>query len=791
MTPRILTVYFLWAACSYAGNMDVLNTSGKQAWQAGKGAPKAEYRQNNGHIIHFKCPFKSSNQSRFYWDKKVDIDLTGYSELRFTFSCSRAEAIRKAGVYLKSGKGWYVWLESVNKPGTQTITLPLNNISTEGEVSGPDKISRIRLSFTMDANTDTEVEVQALNAFKAYVAIIQGTASIKDADERAVAAKAAKNIGKWISEAGILYDLYNDEDVKRGKLAGKRIGILSYNAFPDREEVRQLNIFLKNGGKLIVFYCSEPEVAEIMDMKLGSYKSSDIPGHWDSFIFNKKAPENVPLKVFQDSHNTRAAYPRFGKSKVIAYWHNSEGKKLSDPAWTESEKGFWMSHILNKQNSKIKKRLLVALMGHLCPQVWERAAEQVIKNSVQSEFRERLKRIRRQAEGSSQAPAADNLLKEAQRRIRQMRDLFKQGRYTQVVESSYATEAVLDSAYSITQEPQDDELRGIWDHSGTGLYLGNWERTCEVLKQAGVTDIFVNMVWPNMVHYSSEAVEESVISRKYGDQIQACVTAAHKHNLRVHIWVVCLKLHWNADADKIKQLKEENLLQEDINGKTLKWLCPSNPGNVKILESVIREIVKKYAIDGIHLDYIRYPDSESCYCSGCRKRFENWLGRPVENWPSSVNKGKLHKIYFHWRRRQINNLIDKISRVIEETGSTTKLSAAVYPNYPSCRESIGQDWVYWIKRGKIDFVCPMDYVSDTNTFKELINKQFELVNNKNRIFPGLGVTTSNSELSTEELFSQIKYIRQKGGKGFILFDLDKTLEQDVLPLLSAGITGTK
>ena len=34
------------------------------------------------------------------------------------------------------------------------------------------------------------------------------------------------------------------------------------------------------------------------------------------------------------------------------------------------------------------------------------------------------------------------------------------------------------------------------------------------------------------------------------------------------------------------------------------------------------EVARKYAVDGLHFDYIRYPDREHCYCDGCRERFE-------------------------------------------------------------------------------------------------------------------------------------------------------------------------
>ena len=57
------------------------------------------------------------------------------------------------------------------------------------------------------------------------------------------------------------------------------------------------------------------------------------------------------------------------------------------------------------------------------------------------------------------------------------------------------------------------------------------------------------------------------------------------------------------------------------------------------LESML-ELVRKYHVDGIHFDYIRYPDLSGCYCPRCREKFEARIGRKVEQWPAEVIAGK-------------------------------------------------------------------------------------------------------------------------------------------------------
>ena len=48
------------------------------------------------------------------------------------------------------------------------------------------------------------------------------------------------------------------------------------------------------------------------------------------------------------------------------------------------------------------------------------------------------------------------------------------------------------------------------------------------------------------------------------------------------------------------------------------------------------------------------------------------------------------------------------------------ISAAVFKNFPRCRDEVGQDWRLWIDRGYLDFVCPMDYTGSDAEFESLV-----------------------------------------------------------------------
>ena len=90
------------------------------------------------------------------------------------------------------------------------------------------------------------------------------------------------------------------------------------------------------------------------------------------------------------------------------------------------------------------------------------------------------------------------------------------------------------------------------------------------------------------------------------------------------------------------------------------------------------EVVRKYPVDGIHFDYIRYDSPEYCFCDGCRARFEAETGRKVENWPTDCYNGCRFQEYSDWRRKQITRLVGAVSREAKQIRPEVKVSAAVF-----------------------------------------------------------------------------------------------------------------
>jgi len=257
--------------------------------------------------------------------------------------------------------------------------------------------------------------------------------------------------------------------------------------------------------------------------------------------------------------------------------------------------------------------------------------------------------------------------------------------------------------------------------------------------------------------------------------------------MKVHVWKICWSVE-GAPAETVSRLAGAGKLQRSDTGEVLNWLCPSNPDNQQAEKDSIRDVIKAYPVDGVHLDYIRFRDSHYCYCAGCRERFAAQTGAKVTKWPDDVRRGALKAKYSQWRCDQITRFVRDVKAMCGKVNSGIRVSAAVFGKYPQCVDSVAQDWGSWLRSGDIDFVCPMNYTADAQVFDEWVRNQVGLKAAGKRVFPGIGVTARESRLDALEVMDQIETVRKNGGRGFALFDLNRVLADEVLPYLRLGVT---
>ena len=760
----------------------------RKTWSPNPGSPPVEYREDG---LVLPCPFKK-DIVRCSWDRSVSLDLSPVTSFKLDLACEHPEAIRALSIYFKSGNGWYVWNKPLKTGARQQIVLMKTDFEEEKDPAGWNRIEAIRIAPWKDQPVNTTLTLYGFAAQADTILLVQGTLSARESNAQNVARKVTRRLSGWLSEMSIAHGIIDDEAVERGGLDEARLAILAYNPYPPEAELEALRSFVRKGGKLVVCFGGTAELAELMDLRLGMYVRAEAPGRWSSFSFSDPAAWNVPARLHQESFNIVPAYPAGPTARVIAYWENADGKKTEDPAWLASEHGLWMTHILMDDDMVNKQRMLAGLLGHYEPSVWPAAARYAIDTSGRIDsyrnFSEAVDAIADQAAGLPQEKEIRDLLTQCRDLHRKMETHFQKGLFVSVVDLSGELHQRLIEAYARIQQPRTPEFRGIWDHDGVGWYPGDWERTCKILREQGFTAIFPNMLWGGLAHYSSKVLPESSTYRTYGDQLKQCIEAAHRNGLEVHVWKVCWHVV-NAPSEFRHKLTQQGRLQVSLKGRTAPWLNPAHPQNVTLALNSLKEIARNYDVDGIHLDYIRYPGADYCFSPATRSFFEKSIGSPIKDWPAAVRpEGRLQDEFQRWRAEQITSFVRLAHDEIKAINPRIKLSAAVYSSYPNVIKSLGQNWGLWLKEGYVDFVCPMNYTTDPSAFSQMCRRQIALPDARGRIYPGLGVTADESQLTPDQVIEEINILRKLDAPGFMLFDLTTTLRDETLPMLRLGLT---
>ena len=376
--------------------------------------------------------------------------------------------------------------------------------------------------------------------------------------------------------------------------------------------------------------------------------------------------------------------------------------------------------------------------------------------------------------------------------LRDAQDQFAQSDYVAAVKMAEQTQDAITQAYLRAVPSPAREGRAVWNHSGTGAFPGDWERSAKLLADNGFNIILPNMAWGGLAHYASDVLPRSETFRKYGDQITQCCEAAHRHGLEVHVWKVNYNLT-TAPKEFVEKMRLAGRTQVSVQGKSSAWLCPSHPENQKLELDSLLEVAQKYPVDGLHFDYIRFPDGSHCYCDGCRRRFEAEIGQKIADgdWPKVCVSGSRKEEYRTWRCRKITTLVEKVSRESKKIRPTLKISAAVFGGYPDCRESVGQDWLAWVKAGYLDFLCPMDYSNDDEAFVALVRNQMKLVEGRIPLYPGIGATATGIHLTADRVVGQIGRARELDAAGWAIFDFSPRTAVAVVPGVGLGAGARK
>jgi uncharacterized lipoprotein YddW (UPF0748 family) len=349
---------------------------------------------------------------------------------------------------------------------------------------------------------------------------------------------------------------------------------------------------------------------------------------------------------------------------------------------------------------------------------------------------------------------------------------------------------LLAAAPSPAATPSVPELRGLWVVRTALVSPEAVDRVVDDAAEAGFNALFVQVRGRGDAFYDSAIAPRSVLLERQPlafDPFARLLARAHDRGLQVHAWVnVLLTAHFGQPlppghlllrhADwvmvprsvaaralalgaraRLRLVQEAGREDGDSEGF---YLSPSAPGVGDRLEQVVREVVRRYAVDGLHLDFVRYPGPEFDYSrwalEGLRRRVGggDLLGGPARN----------AEAWDEYRREVLTALTTRLADAGRTERPGIVVSAAVTPDEALAVHHKFQDWPAWLQAGILSAVCPMAYTPDN----ELFRRQIEEARRKAPIQPvwaGIGAY----RLDAAGLVEKIALARQVGANGVVLF----------------------
>ena len=501
-----------------------------------------------------------------------------------------------------------------------------------------------------------------------------------------------RHIVRWLGMNGVAADLVDENVISTG-LRGKR---LAYLVMPKDSHYAALSAFSSRGGRMFAFYSDSPKIATIFGVKMGVYKKMDGKNAFSKIVFGKTAPAGSPPEIVQSSANIFTAHPIEGRSRTVAFWQDRLGRPTGDAAILASNAGWWMTHVLLADgDERSKAQFVAAVAGASVPGAWSYAAYAA--------------KMKAEREGDRQ--------------------------------------------YALAQKPRTGEIRAVWEHSGQGLYPGDWPRTFHELRRYGITDIFVNVAGAGFAHYPSRILPQSTAAARHGDQLALCLKAAAGTGIRVHAWFMCFN-GTRGTAARLDQFAKKGWRLKNKKGALTEYLDPSKPDLREYLLSAVEEIARKYPVHGVHLDFVRWYEG------------------------SKLPKDAA------WH---VGKFVAQARLKVKRARPSALFTAAVFGSYPSCVASVGQDWESWLDAGIVDWIVPMNYLEDNRKYGVFVRQQCRTPSHAKRVVSGIGVTAIESRLGVRQVIDQVKIARGAGAAGVAFFDLDYTLVNDILPYLRLGM----
>ena len=376
--------------------------------------------------------------------------------------------------------------------------------------------------------------------------------------------------------------------------------------------------------------------------------------------------------------------------------------------------------------------------------------------------------------------SAENCIKKAEKNPAQVKE------YSQLA-IEYANKA-LSKAVPYNQS----ELRGVWIRpvcktKEDVVYV------VSKLADAGINNIFLETYYHGMTIFPSRTmvkygfVEQNPIFENF-DVLKTFIEEAHKRNIKVNAWfetfyvgnkrpeankksILSVCPDWSNLTKKSYDSEKPVQCSSEHNGY---FLDPANPEVQTFLLKLACEMIYEYQIDGINMDYIRFPQAVIPNKAGsevntwgytryAREEFKSIYGvdpitlTPEDNYWQAWND---------YRRGKVTAFVRRLSKICRS--NKVCLTAVIFPNKYTALENKHQDWEVWTANDYIDGFTPLFLTCDPVTAADMMRGVIRYKNSKTRLYAGLFIAFMNG--SDSDLVRQVHEARKLKIDGFSIFD---------------------
>ncbi|MBD2343070.1 glycoside hydrolase family 10 protein [Anabaena subtropica] len=333
------------------------------------------------------------------------------------------------------------------------------------------------------------------------------------------------------------------------------------------------------------------------------------------------------------------------------------------------------------------------------------------------------------------------------------------------------------------------EIRSVWLDRGTIVRAGSEQELAKIfdrLAQAGINTIFFETVNAGYTIYPSKVAPQQNPLIRGWDPLASGVKLAHERGMELHAWVWTFAAG-NQRHNELLKISPDypgpvlaahpEWANYDHQGKmiplgqTKPFFDPANPELRQYLLKLYQEIITQYKVDGLQLDYIRYPFQDPAagrsygYGKAARNQFQQLTG--VDPMTISPSQTQLWQQWTAFRTQQVDSFVTQVSQMLRQQRRNLILSVAVFPLPEHERiQKLQQRWEIWARQGDVDLIIPMTYAQDTVRFQTLAKPWIGSTQlGSTLLIPGIRLLS----LPTLGAFDQLQLVRDLPVSGYALF----------------------